>query len=302
MSEYHIPVLLKESIDALNIEQNKSGIFVDATFGGGGHSKEILKRISSKGKLIAFDRDTDALNNAPDNKNLILIHNNFRFIQNYIKALGINQVDGILADLGVSSHQFDTGERGFSFRFDAPLDMRMNQLAKNSAADVINNYSSEDLIRIFKNYGELDKPWKVAELVCKAREKKQITTTTELCKAVDKLYNNHTEHKFLAKLFQAIRIEVNMEMRALEDFLQGAFNSLKIGGRLSIITYHSIEDRMVKNFMKTGNINGDVNKDFYGKCLSPFELINKKPILPADAEIEENTRSRSAKLRIAEKI
>lgn len=302
MSEYHIPVLLKESIDALNIEQNKSGIFVDATFGGGGHSKEILKRISPKGKLIAFDRDTDALNNAPDNKNLILIHNNFRFIQNYIKALGINQVDGILADLGVSSHQFDTGERGFSFRFDAPLDMRMNQLAKNSAADVINNYSSEDLIRIFKNYGELDKPWKVAELVCKAREKKQITTTTELCKAVDKLYNNHTEHKFLAKLFQAIRIEVNMEMRALEDFLQGALNSLKIGGRLSIITYHSIEDRMVKNFMKTGNINGDVNKDFYGKCLSPFELINKKPILPADAEIEENTRSRSAKLRIAEKI
>jgi S-adenosyl-methyltransferase MraW len=301
MSEYHIPVLLNESIDALNIEENKSGVFVDATFGGGGHSKEILKRISPKGKLIAFDRDTDALNNAPDSKNLILIHNNFRFIQNYIRALGINKVDGILADLGVSSHQFDTGERGFSFRFNAPLDMRMNQLAKNSAADVVNNYSNEDLIRIFKNYGELDKPWKVAELVCKAREKKQITTTNELCEAVDKLYNNHTEHKFLAKLFQAIRIEVNMEMRALEDFLQGALNSLKEGGRLSIITYHSIEDRMVKNFMKTGNINGDINKDFYGKCLSPFELINKKPILPTDTEIEENTRSRSAKLRVAEK-
>ncbi len=303
MSEYHIPVLLNESVSALNIEENKNGIFVDATFGGGGHSREILSRLGEKGKLIAFDRDSDAIKNAPDDKRLILIHNNFRFVQNFVRALGfIGKIDGILGDLGVSSHQFDTGERGFSFRFDAPLDMRMNQLAPQSAADIVNGYSQEELTKIFKIYGELDKPWKAAELICKARENSPIETTGDLSKAVEKLYNNFTEHKFLAKLYQALRIEVNMEMRALEDFLTGARNSLKPGGRLSIITYHSLEDRMVKNFMKTGNTQGENEKDFYGKNLSPFELVTRKPILPPDEEIASNTRSRSAKLRVAQLI
>ena len=301
MSEYHVPVLLNESVSALNIEENRNGIFVDATFGGGGHSREILARLGEKGKLIAFDRDSDAIANAPKDKRLILIHNNFRFVQNFVRSLGfIGKIDGILGDLGVSSHQFDTGERGFSFRFDAPLDMRMNQLAPKSAANVVNEYSQEELTRIFKIYGELDKPWKAAELICKARENSPIETTGDLSKAVEKLYNNCTEHKFLAKLYQALRIEVNMEMRALEDFLVGARNSLKPGGRLSIITYHSLEDRMVKNFMKTGNVDGKDERDFYGKSLSPFELVTRKPILPPDEEIASNTRSRSAKLRVAE--
>ena len=301
MSEYHVPVLLNESVSALNIEENRNGIFVDATFGGGGHSREILARLGDKGKLIAFDRDSDAIANAPDDKRLILIHNNFRFVQNFARQLGyMGKIDGILGDLGVSSHQFDTGERGFSFRFDAPLDMRMNQLAPKSAADVVNGYPQEELSRIFKIYGELDKPWKAAEMICKARETEEIKTTGDLSKAVAKLYNNHTEHKFLAKLYQALRIEVNMEMRALEDFLQGARNSLRPGGRLSIITYHSLEDRMVKNFMKTGNTQGDNEKDFYGKSLSPFELVTRKPVLPTEEEISSNTRSRSAKLRVAE--
>lgn len=301
MSEYHVPVLLNESVSALNVEENRNGIFVDATFGGGGHSREILSRLGDKGKLIAFDRDSDAIANAPDDKRLILIHNNFRFIQNFTRALGYaGKVDGILADLGVSSHQFDTGERGFSFRFDAPLDMRMNQLAHKSAADIVNEYPQEELSRIFKIYGELDKPWKAAEMICKARETEEIKTTGDLSKAVAKLYNSHTEHKFLAKLYQALRIEVNMEMRALEDFLQGARNSLRQGGRLSIITYHSLEDRMVKNFMKTGNTQGENEKDFYGRSLSPFEQITRKPVLPTEEEISTNTRSRSAKLRIAE--
>ncbi len=303
MSEYHIPVLLNESVSALNIEENRNGIFIDATFGGGGHSKEILGRLGEKGKLIAFDRDSDAIKNAPNDKRLILIHNNFRFVQNFVRALGFaGKIDGILGDLGVSSHQFDTGERGFSFRFDAPLDMRMNQLAPKSASDIVNDYSQEELTKIFKIYGELDKPWKVAELICKARESAPIETTGDLSRAVAKLYNNFTEHKFLAKLYQALRIEVNMEMRALEDFLTGARNSLKPGGRLSIITYHSLEDRMVKNFMKTGNTQGENEKDFYGRSLSPFELVTRKPILPPDEEIASNTRSRSAKLRVAQLI
>jgi 16S rRNA (cytosine1402-N4)-methyltransferase len=297
---YHTPVLLDESVTALNIKEG--GTYVDATFGGGGHSREILRRLGPDGTLISFDRDTDALKNALDDKRAILVHNNFRFVENFVHYNGFKQVDGILADLGVSSHQFDSGERGFSFRFDAPLDMRMNQLAPKSAANVVNEYSQEELTRIFKIYGELDKPWKAAELICKARENSPIETTGDLSKAVEKLYTNFTEHKFLAKLYQALRIEVNMEMRALEDFLTGAGNSLRPGGRLSIITYHSLEDRMVKNFMKTGNVDGETRKDFYGKSLSPFELVNRKPILPPDEEIASNTRSRSAKLRVAELI
>ena len=297
---YHTPVLLDESVTALNIKED--GTYVDATFGGGGHSREILRRLGPKGTLISFDRDTDALENALDDKRAILVHNNFRFVENFVHYNGFKQVDGILADLGVSSHQFDSGERGFSFRFDAPLDMRMNQLAKQNAADVINNYEQEELAKIFRIYGELDKPKKAAELICAARSKKPIETTGELSQAVAKMYNTNTEHKFLAKLYQALRIEVNMEMQALEEFLKGALSVLAPGGILSVITYHSLEDRMVKNFMKTGNIAGEVNKDFFGKIESPFEIITRKPVLPTEEEISRNTRSRSAKLRVAAKL
>lgn len=297
---YHTPVLLDESVTALNIKEG--GTYVDATFGGGGHSREILRRLGPKGTLISFDRDTDALENALDDKRAILVHNNFRFVENFVHYNGFKQVDGILADLGVSSHQFDSGERGFSFRFDAPLDMRMNQLAKQNAADIINNYEQEELAKIFRIYGELDKPKKAAELICSARSRKPIETTGELSQAVAKMYNTNTEHKFLAKLYQALRIEVNMEMQALEEFLKGALSVLAPGGILSVITYHSLEDRMVKNFMKTGNIAGEVNKDFFGKIESPFEIITRKPILPTEEEISRNTRSRSAKLRVAAKL
>ena len=299
MSQYHVPVLLDQSVSALDIRSN--GIYVDATFGGGGHSREILNRLGPDGKLISFDRDTDAIKNAPDDKRLILVHNNFRFVENFVRYNGYDGVDGILADLGVSSHQFDSGERGFSFRFDAPLDMRMNQKAKRNAADIVNNYSQEDLTKIFKIYGEIDKPWHAAELVCKARATAPIETTGQLSKAVEKMYNAQTEHKFLAKLYQALRIEVNMEMQALEDFLSGALSILKPGGILSVITYHSLEDRMVKNFMKSGNTEGEIIKDFYGKIESPFEIITRKPIIPDEEEISRNTRSRSAKLRVAAK-
>ena len=301
MSQYHVPVLLNESVSALNIEENPNGIFIDVTFGGGGHSREILSRLGPKGKLIAFDRDSDAIKNAPKDKRLTLIHNNFRFMRNFVRALGhCGKIDGILGDLGVSSHQFDTGERGFSFRFDAKLDMRMNTLGGKSAADIVNSYTQEELTRIFKIYGELDKPWKAAELICKWRENSPIETTGDLSKAVAKLYTSFNEHKFLAQLYQALRIEVNMEMRALEDFLNGTTACLKPNGRLSIITYHSLEDRMVKNFMKAGNTEGKEGKDFYGRSLSPFTLVNRKPILPPEEEIASNSRSRSAKLRIAE--
>ena len=301
MSQYHVPVLLNESVSALNIEENPNGIFIDVTFGGGGHSREILSRLGPKGKLIAFDRDSDAIKNAPKDKRLTLIHNNFRFMRNFVRALGhCGKIDGILGDLGVSSHQFDTGERGFSFRFDAKLDMRMNTLGGKSAADIVNSYSQEELTRIFKIYGELDKPWKAAELICKWRENSPIESTGDLSKAVAKLYTSFNEHKFLAQLYQALRIEVNMEMRALEDFLNGTTACLKPQGRLSIITYHSLEDRMVKNFMKAGNTEGKEGKDFYGRSLSPFTLVNRKPILPPEEEIASNSRSRSAKLRIAE--
>ncbi|MBQ6573154.1 MAG: 16S rRNA (cytosine(1402)-N(4))-methyltransferase RsmH [Bacteroidales bacterium] len=301
MSQYHVPVLLNESVSALNIEENPNGIFIDVTFGGGGHSREILSRLGPKGKLIAFDRDSDAIKNAPKDKRLTLIHNNFRFMRNFVRALGYcGKIDGILGDLGVSSHQFDTGERGFSFRFDAKLDMRMNTLGGKSAADIVNSYTQEELTRIFKIYGELDKPWKAAELICKWRENSPIETTGDLGKAVAKLYTSFNEHKFLAQLYQALRIEVNMEMRALEDFLNGTTACLKPNGRLSVITYHSLEDRMVKNFMKAGNTEGKEGKDFYGRSLSPFTLVNRKPILPPEEEIASNSRSRSAKLRVAE--
>lgn len=308
MSEYHNPVLLGESIDALNI--NPDGIYADATFGGGGHSREILSRLSDKGRLIAFDRDSDAAANAPDDPRFTLIHNDFRFIHNQalflerevLRQKGEGAIfDGILADLGVSSHQFDTAERGFSFRYDAPLDMRMNTRAGTSAADIVNSYSAEDLERILRIYGEVDKSRKAAALIVRARERNPIQTTAELDAAIEEVTPSFAAHKFLAKVYQAFRIEVNHEMRSLEKFLDGAALSLKAGGRLAVITYHSLEDRMVKNFIRSGNADGQMVKDIYGRSSAPLLQVTRKPILPTEEEIGRNTRARSAKLRVAEK-
>ena len=300
MSEYHNPVLLDESISAL-IDSPK-GIYADATFGGGGHTSEILRRIDPEGRVISFDRDSDAIANKPDDDRLTLIRSDFRWIQNHIIHQGYRDgIDGILADLGVSSHQFDTAERGFSFRYEAPLDMRMNQEAQTTAADIVNGYSLEELEKILRLYGEVDNSRKLAQLICKARELSPISTTGELGKAIESVLPKFAEHKFLAKVYQALRIEVNQEMKSLEKFLIGAAKSLKPGGKLVIITYHSLEDRMVKNFIKAGNIDGKVEKDFYGNATAPLKAVNRKPILPQEEEIASNTRARSAKLRIAEK-
>jgi len=299
MSEYHIPVLLNESVSALDIEDN--GVYVDATFGGGGHSREILRRLGPKGKLIAFDQDEDALKNAPQDERLILIHGNFRFLHNYIRAAGFDKVDGILADLGVSSHQFDTEERGFSFRFDAPLDMRMNVRAKKNAEDIINGYSEEDLEKIFRLFGEVEGSRKVAGLICMAREDSPIKTTGDLGRALESVLPKFSQHKYLAKIYQALRIEVNGEMTCLEGFMNGAVKSLRSGGRIAVITYHSLEDRIVKNFFKSGNITGNVERDLKGAGQSPYTLATKKPILPGQEEISINTRARSAKLRVAQR-
>ena len=301
MSEYHNPVLLDESVSALI--GSPKGIYADATFGGGGHTSEILRRIAPEGRVISFDRDSDAIANKPDDDRLTLIRSDFRWIQNHLLHQGCKEgVDGILADLGVSSHQFDTAERGFSFRYEAPLDMRMNQEATLTAADIVNNYTMEDLEKILRLYGEVDNSRKLAQLICKAREVSPINTTTELGKAIESILPKFAEHKFLAKVYQALRIEVNQEMKSLEKFLIGAAKSLKPGGKLVIITYHSLEDRMVKNFIKAGNIEGKVEKDFYGNATAPLKAVNRKPILPQEEEIASNTRARSAKLRIAEKI
>ena len=300
MSEYHNPVLLDESISALI--GSPKGIYADATFGGGGHTSEILRRIDPEGRVISFDRDSDAIANKPDDDRLTLIRSDFRWIQNHIIHQGYRDgIDGILADLGVSSHQFDTAERGFSSRYEAPLDMRMNQEAQTTAADIVNTYSMEDLEKIFRLYGEVDNSRKIAQLICKARELTPIQTTGELGKAIESVLPKFAEHKFLAKVYQALRIEVNQEMKSLEKFLIGAAKSLKPGGKLVIITYHSLEDRMVKNFIKAGNIDGKVEKDFYGNATAPLKAVNRKPILPQEEEIASNTRARSAKLRIAEK-
>lgn len=301
MSEYHIPVLLDESVSALI--DSTSGTYADATFGGGGHSREILSRLSENGRLIAFDRDSDAIANRPDDSRLTLIRSDFRWIHNHVIHQGYKDgIDGVLADLGVSSHQFDTAERGFSFRYEAPLDMRMNQEAEKTAADIVNTYEYEDLEKILRLYGEVDNSRKIAQLICKARENAQILTTGDLGKAIESALPKFAEHKFLAKVYQALRIEVNQEMKSLEKFLSGAAASLKPGGKMVIITYHSLEDRMVKNFIKAGNIDGKVEKDFFGNATAPLKAVNKKPILPTEEEIASNTRARSAKLRIAEKI
>ena len=311
MSEYHIPVLLAESISALIT--NPDGIYADATFGGGGHTAAILSRLHDGGRVIAFDRDSDALAKAPADPRLTLIHNNFRFIENYAEQLarttspsnepngGAPAVfDGILADLGVSSHQFDTEGRGFSFRFEEDrLDMRMNQCADLTAEQVVNKYTEADLERIFRLWGEVDNARGVARLVVQARSQKPLKTTGDLDRALEKALPRGAEHKALAKIYQALRIEVNQEMRSLEKFLEGAARCLKPDGRLVVITYHSLEDRMVKNFIKTGNVDGILQQDVFGRIQAPLEAVNRKPILPEENEIAGNTRARSAKLRIA---
>ena len=300
MSEYHVPVLLKPSIDALVL--NPDGFYADATFGGGGHSREILSRLSAQGRLMAFDRDADALSQAPADDRFILIHNNFRFIHNYTLLHAAEGLDGILADLGVSSHQFDTADRGFSFRYNAPLDMRMNVQGGKTAADIVNSYTQEELENIFRLYGELDNARRVSQLVVSARTAAPILTTDDLDRAIAAALPSFAQHKYLAKVYQALRIEVNAEMRALEKFLSGAAASLKPGGRLAVITYHSLEDRMVKNFIRCGNVRGTEDKDVYGRVCAPLRAVIRKPVLPDEAEIAANTRARSAKLRIAEKV
>ena len=302
MSEYHTPVLLDQSVSALVTSAN--GTYVDATFGGGGHTAGILSRLSGSGRVIAFDRDSDAIKNRIDDGRLILVRDNFRFIRNHLLLLeqreGIpSKVDGILADLGVSSHQFDTAERGFSFRFDAPLDMRMNTEGGQTAADFINSAEEQDIERVLRMWGEVDGSRKMASLIVKARNSKEILSTGELSSAISSMLPKGAEHKVLAKVFQALRIEVNQEMRSLEKFLQGAAESLKEDGRFVVITYHSLEDRMVKNFFKCGNVEGRVEKDIYGRVDAPLEAVERKPILPTEEEIAGNTRARSAKLRVA---
>jgi 16S rRNA (cytosine1402-N4)-methyltransferase len=299
MSEYHIPVLLAESVSALIT--NPDGTYADATFGGGGHTAAVLSRLNDDGRVIAFDRDIDAINGALKDPRLTLVHNNFRFIENYARHEGV-QFDGVLADLGVSSHQFDTAERGFSFRFEeSPLDMRMNQEAKLTAAEVVNSYAEADLERILRLYGEVDGARNMARLIADARSAQELHTTGDLDHAIARMLPRGAEHKVLAKVYQALRIEVNQEMRSLEKFLDGACRSLKPGGRLVVITYHSLEDRMVKNFIKAGNVEGVVKEDVFGRVQAPLEAVNRKPILPSEEEIAGNTRARSAKLRIAER-
>jgi 16S rRNA (cytosine1402-N4)-methyltransferase len=296
---YHIPVLLHDSIDGLAI--NPAGVYVDVTFGGGGHSKEILNRLGPNGKLFAFDQDKDALANVPNDKRFTLIQANFRFLTNFLKLYGITQIDGLLADLGVSSHQFDDASRGFSIRFSSDLDMRMNTQSSLSAKTIINEYEEERLIYLFKFYGELPQSKRMAETIIMNRKDKSINTTAELMEILGKFTPKHIAHKFFAQVFQALRIEVNDEMKALEELLTQITPILKTESRLSVISYHSLEDRLVKNFIRSGNIEGNIEKDFFGKANTPFNLIARKPIIPSDKEINENTRARSAKLRIAEK-
>lgn len=296
---YHVPVLLEESIDGLNLK--KGGIYVDVTFGGGGHSKEILRRMDKSCKLYSFDQDEDAERNIVHDERFTFVRSNFRYLKNFLKYYGIEEVDGILADLGVSSHHFDDSERGFSFRFDGKLDMRMNKRAGMTAADILNNYDEEKLADIFYLYGELKNSRKLASVIVKRRSVKPFDTIGDFLETVKPLYGKEREKKEMAKVFQALRIEVNQEMEALKEMLYSATEMLKPGGRLSVITYHSLEDRMVKNIMKTGNIEGKMEQDFFGNVKTPYKTINNKVIVPDDDEIETNPRSRSAKLRIAEK-
>lgn len=298
---YHVPVLLTESIDGLNI--NPAGTYVDVTFGGGGHSREILRRLGSEGHLFSFDQDADAEKNIVDDNRFTFVRSNFRYLKNWMRYYGIEKIDGLLADLGVSSHHFDDESRGFSFRYeDAPLDMRMNKRAGVTAADIINEASEERLSDIFYLYGEMKTARRIAAAIVKTRIVKPIITSNDLITAVSGVIRQEREKKEAAKLYQALRIEVNHEMEALREMLLGASELLAEGGRLSVITYHSLEDRIVKNIMKTGNVEGKAHQDFFGHMESPFRLVNGKVITPTPEEQEQNPRSRSAKLRIAEKV
>ena len=296
---YHDAVLLNESVNGLNI--NPDGIYVDVTFGGGGHSKEILQHLKG-GKLFAFDQDTNTNRNIIKKENFKLLNTNFRNIKNFLRIEGVRELDGLLADLGVSSHQFDVGERGFSTRFAGPLDMRMNLNAELDAKQIINNYSEERLCNIFFKFGELRESRKIAKTIIIAREKSQINSTDQLINCIQHLTIERKRNQFFSRVFQAIRIEVNDEIEALKEMLSSTTDLLKIGGRLSIISYHSLEDRLVKNLVKKGNIEGDLKKDFYGNPIKSYKEISKKVIVPSEKEIKNNPRARSAKLRIAEKI
>ena len=306
---YHVPVLLQESVDGLNIQPD--GIYVDVTFGGGGHSREILSRLSKKGHLYSFDQDADAEKNVKPSENFTFVRSNFRYLKNWMRYYGVEQIDGLLADLGVSSHHFDDETRGFSFRFDAPLDMRMNRRAGATAAEILNGYSEQQLADVLYLYGELKQARRLASTIVKARQQQSIATTSDLCKALGDKYwtldaSTNTwqpvpnAKKDLARLFQALRIEVNHEMEALREMLNAAQELLRPGGRLSVITYHSLEDRMVKNMMKSGNVEGKAEQDFFGRTKSPLKTVNSRVIEASADEQERNPRSRSAKLRIAE--
>jgi 16S rRNA (cytosine1402-N4)-methyltransferase len=296
---YHVPVMLQPCLDGLNIRPD--GTYIDVTFGGGGHSREIFKQLSPAGKLIVFDQDPDALANAWDAPNFHFIAANFSFLKNHLRMMKIDKVDGILADLGVSSHQFDAGNRGFSIRTNDPLDMRMNQKGEFSAFNVVNEYEEEDLIKILRKYGELTSPGKIAGTICRGRQKAPIQTTGELMDVLFPIAPKFKDHKFFAQVFQALRIEVNNEMDVLEKFLIQCPDVLVPGGRLVVMSYHSLEDRLVKNFMKRGHLDGSIEKDFFGNVLKPLTEITRKPIVPTGEEIALNSRARSAKLRIAER-
>lgn len=298
---YHVPVMLRESLEGLDIQS--AGIYVDVTFGGGGHSREILNRLDSEGELYGFDQDADAEHNIPADPRFVFVRSNFRYLYNFMRYHDVvGEVDGLLADLGVSSHHFDEKDRGFSFRFDGALDMRMNTRAGQTAADIVNTYTEEKLADLFYLYGELKMSRKLASLLVRSRETKKIETIGDLLEVIKPFTGRDKEKKFMAQVFQALRIEVNDEMLALKEMLQQTLQVLKPGGRLVVITYHSLEDRLVKNFLKSGNFEGKTEQDFFGNFKSPFRLVNNKVIVPSDEELERNSRSRSAKLRIAVKV
>ena len=297
---YHVPVLLNESIDGLNIKSD--GIYVDVTFGGGGHSREILRRLGPKGRLYGFDQDSDVEGNIPDDERFTFVRSNFRYLKNWMRYYEVEKIDGLLADLGVSSHHFDDETRGFSFRWDSPLDMRMNKRAGVTAADFINKAEEEKIADVLYLYGEIRQARRIASQIVKARSEKPLLTTGDLLKVVQPLMPHNREKKDLARVFQALRIEINHEMDALKEMLLAASEVLAEGGRLSVITYHSLEDRIVKNVMKSGNVEGKIEQDFYGRISSPFRSVNSKVIVPSDQEQQTNPRSRSAKLRVAERV
>ena len=300
MSEYHVPVMLNECLEALDIQP--AGTYVDVTYGGGGHSKEILKKLSDKGKLIGFDQDADAIENKVKDNKLVLVNHNFKYLKNFLKYHNALPANGILADLGISSFQIDEPEKGFAHRWDAPLDMRMDKNADQTAADIVNTFSERDLMQLLKKYGELDNAFKVARNIVNARDKQTIETTGQLKEAVVKSLPREGENKYLSKIFQALRIEVNKELEVLEDLLLQSAKVLDKGGRLVIMSYHSLEDRMVKNFIKTGDLEGKAETDIFGKTNKPFKAVVSKAITASEDEIARNPRARSARLRIAEKL